>query len=114
MDLQELRNFAAKQSKILQENNLVGYDKEKQILHAAVKSNEEIGELCDVVLRAIGSQRKAKNDYFKKEQLGEEVADVFFTVSILAHLLEVDIETALRNKMKIVTERYNEKGKETN
>jgi NTP pyrophosphatase (non-canonical NTP hydrolase) len=111
MEIKDLKEFAAKQSEILGQNNLSGYDKEKRILHAAVKANEEMGELCDVVLKSIGSQRKEKSIDYKKEQIGEEISDVFFTVSILAHLLDVDVETALKNKMKVINSRY-DNGKE--
>lgn len=111
MNIKELKQFASDQNEIIFRNNLKGYDKDKRILHASVKLNEELGELCDLVLKKIGSQRFNKGST-DKESLGNEIADVFFTASVLAELLGVDIEDALERKSKIINNRYDKEGSE--
>jgi len=112
MEITDLKLFAAKQSEIINNNYLPGYDIEKRILHAAVKSNEELGELCDVVLKGLGAQRSKKLEDFNKGQIESEIADVVFSVSVLAHLMEIDIEKAIEDKMRVINSRYDKNGKE--
>lgn len=112
MEIKELQEFIAKESDHLQKNYLDGYDLEKRILHAAVKTNEEVGELCDVVLKKIGAQRSTKLGDFDQSQIEGEVADVYFTTGLLAHLLEIDLEKALKGKMTKIESRYDKDGRE--
>ena len=112
MNFKELTEFATKHSNRLDKGILSGYDQEKRILHATVKSNEEMGELCDEVLKAIGAQHGNKMVGYKKEQVENEIADVFFTVAILANLLDIDIEKAMLEKMKLIDAGYTDEGEE--
>jgi NTP pyrophosphatase (non-canonical NTP hydrolase) len=112
MNFNELMAFAKKHSSRLDKGILSGYDQEKRILHATVKSNEELGELCDVVLKSIGAQHSNKMVGYNKKQIENEIADVFFTVALLAYLLDVDIEKAMLEKMELINARYNEEGEE--
>lgn len=114
MKIKELTEFAERTNGRLAKNNLQGYDTEKKILHATVKANEEMGELCDAVLSHLGSQRKIKMEVHAPENLANEVADVMFTLALLAQLTGVDLEKALKEKMTIIDRRYEGSGKERN
>lgn len=42
----------------------------------------------------------------KKQQLEEEIADVYYYLLLLAHETGIDIQKAFKNKMKINTKKY--------
>ncbi len=77
------------------------------VLSRTVKLNEEVGELCAEILALDNDQRKEKLSKMKKEDnLPNELADVVITTLLLAEVLDVDIETALENKIKKIKRRY--------
>jgi NTP pyrophosphatase (non-canonical NTP hydrolase) len=101
MEISQLNAFASKEiSRIRHALKLV--DPNKLALAVAVKLSEETGELSSQVLRQQGLQRKDK----KQGNLDEEVADVIITSFILASATGVDVESALRNKMQKIDDRY--------
>lgn len=108
MELKDFKDFVSKESDRLQDSYLKGYDLEKRILHAAVKANEEMGELCDVTLKKIGAQRKSKLEELDQQEIEDEIADVMITTGILAHLMGINVETALISKMKKIDTRFKE------
>ena len=61
---------------------------------------EEIGELANEI-----NKPKLRNKAINKESLKGEFADVVLQISVLADLLDVDIEEAVENKIKILKER---------
>lgn len=112
MEIKELQKFVAEESDRINVNYLADYDHEKRILHAVAKLLEESGEVSDAALKTLKAQRKAKMGEFDINKVGEEIADVYFTSGIIAHLLGVDLEEALERKMKKIKARYDEGGRE--
>jgi NTP pyrophosphatase (non-canonical NTP hydrolase) len=77
----------------------------KRILAQSVKLSEEVGELSSEILWHTGFIRAEKKARYTPETLQHEFADVILTTIRLAKLMEVDIETALKNKMDKIKQR---------
>ena len=69
-------------------------------LAQAVKLGEEVGELHAEVLGALRYQRADKSSEYSTDTLGGELADVTVCLAILAHTLNVDLATAVRQKIE--------------
>lgn len=80
-------------------------DKEKLILSSTVKLAEELGELCNEVLIANSRQRKEKLAGRKEENLAEEFADVFLALLMLSKDMNINLEDAVKNKIKKIKKR---------
>lgn len=106
MELNNLIEFIEKYAKRQKEMFGELKDNEKLILSSTVKVSEELGELCDQVLSYNSRQRKEKIDKFSKDSLSEEFADTVLAILMLAHNMKVDINMALTNKIKKLTEKY--------
>jgi len=106
MQLKDLRKFIKKQDKRLRERFGNYKDEEKRILARTVKLTEELGELCDEVLSFNSMQRQDKLDKHNLSTLSEEFADVLITTLLLAEVMKVDIEKALKQKMNKIDKRY--------
>lgn len=85
--------------------------KEKEILAKTVKLNEEVGELCNDILSILKLQRKAKLDQFDKRNIYQEFADVVITLMQLAIAANVDMERALKDKLRTISERIDKETK---
>ncbi|HEY4497034.1 MAG TPA: MazG nucleotide pyrophosphohydrolase domain-containing protein [Candidatus Paceibacterota bacterium] len=105
MQFEDLMRFIKKEDKRLRRYYGNYKDEEKRILARTVKLSEELGELCDAVLRHNAMQRKGK---MKKsgDNLSEEFADVLITTLLLAEAMDIDIDRALIKKMKKIDKRY--------
>lgn len=68
-----------------------------------VKVSEKVGELADAVLSSFKRQRADKPD--TSGELGSEMADVILAVAVLARGLDINIETALQDKMEKILKR---------
>ena len=68
---------------------------------------EEVGEVARIVARRYGEQSEKDSD--KAKDLGEELADVIFVVMCLANQTGVDLQNAFDKKMKIKSERDQER-----
>ncbi len=79
-------------------------DKEKTLL-CSVKLNEETWELSAEVLKKLWKWRKEKLNSFDENNLKLEVADVIFSVLVLAKSLNIDINEALSMKLKKIEDR---------
>jgi NTP pyrophosphatase (non-canonical NTP hydrolase) len=104
MQIKDFKKFIKKEDKRLKKRFHIE-DKEKRILARTVKLSEEIGELSDEVLGYSSMQRKEKLDKHKKEELFEEFADVVITTFLLAEAMNVNVEKAIKNKMKKISKR---------
>lgn len=104
MDMKELLDFIELESKRLRE--MFKVDDEKFALGQNVKLMEEMGELSSEVLTHLSLQRKRKLDNHDKENIQDEFADVMFTTLILSKAMNVDIEKALKSKIKKINKRY--------
>jgi len=105
MQIKDFKKFIKKEDKRLKKR-FHTEDKGKRILARAVKLSEELGELSDEVLGYNSMQRKEKLDKYKKEELLEEFADVVITTFLLAEAMNVNVEKAIKNKMKKINKRY--------
>ncbi|HBI97157.1 MAG: hypothetical protein US83_C0007G0055 [Candidatus Falkowbacteria bacterium GW2011_GWC2_38_22] len=106
MDFKELLQFIDKQDGKLIKSYESGHDKEKRVLARAVKLAEETGELCSEALSYNKNQRQEKLDNHSANSLANEVADVIITTMLLAKTTDVDIETALKNKIEKINKRF--------
>ena len=96
MEFKELQNKAVQ--------NTIRYGKEYNIdidkNFAILKLYEEVGEFAQAVL--IHSKKSRPEKYISKENakenLSKELADVLGMVMVNAHLLDIDLEKALRKK----------------
>lgn len=78
---------------------------EREILARTVKLNEEVGELCNDILAILRLQRKAKLERFDRRNIYQEFADVLITLTQLAISANVDLDRAVRDKIKMISER---------
>jgi NTP pyrophosphatase (non-canonical NTP hydrolase) len=85
--------------------------KEKEILTKTVKLNEEVGELCNDILSILRLQRKSKLDRFDRRNIYQEFADVLLTLVQLAIASNVDLNRAVEDKIKTITERIEKEQK---
>lgn len=102
MNIKDLQKFGEEDNKHLRERNKT--TEKEAILTNALKLSEEVGEVCDEVLKSFSYAREEKME--KKNELSHEIADVIIGSSVLAASLGVDLEKALKEKMKKVRERY--------
>lgn len=79
--------------------------REKAILAHTVKLNEEMGELCNDILSILKLQRTSKLERFEKTNMYAEFADVMITLLQLASIAQVDMERAIREKLKKIEAR---------
>lgn len=82
--------------------------REKDILLKTVKLSEEVGELSNDILSVLSLQRKSKLDAFDKTNLYEEFADVVLGVFALANTMRVDMDRAVRDKLKKIFDVYSQ------
>jgi NTP pyrophosphatase (non-canonical NTP hydrolase) len=108
----DLTEFISAESQRLNSNYYADYDGEKRVFSATVKMVEEVGELCDAVLKSHKVQRAEKMEGFDKSKLEHEIADVIITTLLIAELMDVDVNEALRTKIKKIESRYDNKGME--
>jgi NTP pyrophosphatase (non-canonical NTP hydrolase) len=76
------------------------------VLATCVKISEEVWELSWEVLKSIWQARKEKLESFSKSNLDWEFADVVITTLLLAELLDIDINDAIKMKLKKIEDRW--------
>lgn len=82
--------------------------KEKDILLKTVKLSEEVGELSNDILSVLSLQRKSKLDAFDKTNLYEEFADVVLAVITLANTMRVNMDRAVKDKLRKIFDVYSQ------
>jgi NTP pyrophosphatase (non-canonical NTP hydrolase) len=68
---------------------------------------EEVGEVARIISRKYGEQSFKESD--KKNELGDELADVLFVLICLANQTGVNLTTALQQNLDKKTERDSER-----
>ncbi|WP_185860100.1 nucleotide pyrophosphohydrolase [Blattabacterium cuenoti] len=68
------------------------------VLTNTILLSEEVGEVSRIIARNYGEQSYKK--YSKKEDLGEELADVLFVLLCLANQTGIDLEKSFDKKLK--------------
>jgi len=84
-------------------------DMTKRIFASTLKLTEEVGELSSEILWHTWFVRQEKIARYSPETLQDEFADVVFVTVRLAKLMNIDIESALQQKMEKIKERTNGK-----
>jgi NTP pyrophosphatase (non-canonical NTP hydrolase) len=104
LTLEEFEDFIEEQDILLQGIHSKGQSARERIYARTVKLGEEYGELCDAILGSFGEQRTDKQD---RENLEGEFADVVIVAYMLARSMQVDMQQALRQKIKKIRTKHN-------
>ena len=80
----------------------------------SVLLSEEVGELSRLMARKYGEQSFKKNTTEEevKEQISEEIADIFFVLTCLSNQMDIDISCVLERNMKKKTLRDSNRHKD--
>ncbi|MBU2612679.1 MAG: hypothetical protein KKB62_03085 [Nanoarchaeota archaeon] len=103
MNLKELKNIIKNEGETLINKTQIAETEKEKILLRAVKLNEEVGELCEEILKKFGNQRKEKK--FDDKNLRGEFADVIITLMLLADKMDIDVEEALEEKVNYIVKK---------
>ena len=80
------------------------YSHHEMLAYAAVtKLSEEMGELSEAVLQSFQRQRKTKT--IENEAVSKELADLLVVSLLLAHQFDIDINSALKDKINHLSQR---------
>lgn len=104
MTIQDLVNNYKKVSSALDKKYPMT-DKEKRVFARVTKMVEEFGELAEVSLAKANLQRESKGLDNIQQKTEEEFADVVATLLLLGIELDIDIESAIKRKIKSTNER---------
>lgn len=80
-------------------------DMTKRIFAQTLKLTEEVGELSSEILWHTGFVRQEKLSRYSPETLEDEFADVILVTIRLAKLMDINIESALKNKIEKLKQR---------
>lgn len=78
----------------------------EHILASALKVAEEAWELSSEVLVKIWRARQKKIDDFDQDNMEWEFADVILSTLVLANMMDIDINSALKNKIEKIKQRW--------
>lgn len=101
----EYTAFIEKQDILLTKQREYEHSCREILLAQTVKLTEETGEVADAVLKSLNEQREEKYYDDKSTDLGAELADVIIVCSLLAKTANIDMDTALKNKMNEISKR---------
>jgi NTP pyrophosphatase (non-canonical NTP hydrolase) len=73
----------------------------------AVELAGEVGELCNVIKKLEREALGLPGSRATNEQLEDEIADVLIVLSLLANILDVDLETVTRRKFNATSDKLN-------
>lgn len=73
----------------------IGYFKPMEII---VRLTEETGELAREINHRFGPKKKKKTE--ELAEVGEEMADMIFTITCLANSLNIDLDKSFKSVMK--------------
>ena len=103
MDLVKLQEFVNATDNMLNEKYNIPSQSEKAYARMT-KVTEEVGELANALGCFFGQQREEKLAQADNLELAHEMADVILTVFLLAKVVDVDIQNALKSKInKIIS-----------
>lgn len=105
MTLETLQQFIEDQDALFRAVKDSSQTERERIFSRVIKLGEEYGELCDEILASTGDQRKDKLS--DKHDLEGEFADVVIVAFLLAKAMNVDMKSALENKMQKIKEKHN-------
>ncbi len=105
MNLETFQQFIDEQDALFRSRPSMGQTDKDRVFARTIKLGEEYGELCDEVLASVGDQRKGKLD--EDRDLEGEFADVVIVTFLLAKAMNVDMASALENKIQKIKEKHN-------
>ena len=73
----------------------IGYFKPLEIM---ARLTEEVGELAREVNHRFGPKKKKKSE--DKQDMGEEIADIIFTLTCLANSLDINLDKSFDKVMR--------------
>lgn len=82
----------------------IGYFKPLEIL---ARLTEETGELAREINHCFGPKQKKSTEETK--EIGDEIADIIFTLACLANSLEINLDEAFKRVMSKYTQRDKER-----
>jgi len=104
MTLAEFQQFIDEQDTLFKSRKKDG-EGIQAIFSRTIKLGEEYGELCDAILKSAGDQRKDKLN--ESNDLEGEFADVVIVAFLLAKSMNIDMSSALANKMEKIRNKHN-------
>ena len=81
-------------------------NRDQRIFARTMKIVEELGELADEILTSMNLQRNSKIEKFSRANMEDEFADVFGSLILLAHELEIDIDEVMKRKIEFTNKRF--------
>lgn len=100
-----LEKFNRINEKFSRKNKERGYDYSTEAMYSTLKLGEEYGELSEAVLTALGHQRQAKLDSYKKSDLEGEIADVIIQTLVVAQHFDIDVSKSIEIKIEKLIEK---------
>ena len=100
MDIKEIQD---KLAKFAEERDWDQFHSPKNLVMALTS---EVGELNELFQWLTEEQSSIKDDIGKVDEISQEIADIFIYLLRIADKLNIDIEDAVREKMKINAEKY--------
>lgn len=107
MTLEDFQKFIDEQDELLRVMKGVDYSERERVFARTIKLGEEYGELCDAMMASVGDQRKSKLSDWKVDNLEGEFADVLIVTFLLAKAMNVDIMSALAEKIEKIRAKHN-------
>lgn len=107
MTIEEFQKFIDEQDELFRTTKTLNYTERERILARTVKLSEELGELSDEVLAALGDQRTGKMGERDTGSLADEFADVVIVAFLLAKSMDVDVMNALAHKVEKIKAKHN-------
>ncbi|HJX46111.1 MAG TPA: nucleotide pyrophosphohydrolase [Patescibacteria group bacterium] len=86
----------------------IGYWKPFEMLARLI---EEVGELAREVNHRFGPKKKKSSE--KNKEIGDEMADIIFTLICLANSLSIDLDSHFKKMMKKLNTRDKDRWKES-
>jgi NTP pyrophosphatase (non-canonical NTP hydrolase) len=105
MNIQNLVDFLKTIRKKFRTTIYKGKTQDTIVLLQSIKVSEELGELHNEILKLFQYQRKEKMSD-SSVNIEKELTDVILSVMLLGIELDIDIEKALIEKMKIIKKRH--------
>ncbi len=107
MTFEEFQKFIDSQDALFRALGRASKDEQGRIFSRTIKIGEEYGELCDAVLTSVGDQRNDKLKAAGRDNLAGEFADVIITTFLLAKAMDIEMNSAIENKIKKIQEKHN-------
>ena len=103
MTIQKLEQIIKEFHQLLDAKFGANASKTESVLSCMVKLTEEVGELSEQVMLRRWRQRDHKGSY-DPDDAGKEIADVIISAMMIAYELDINVSSALTNKISSIRE----------